>query len=205
MDGEEVGLGDELVERQQLDVHLPRPLGGDERVVGDEAHAERRRPLGDELADAAEADDAERLVGQLDALPPAALPAAGLQRGVGLGDVAGLGQEQRHGVLGRRDDVGLRGVHHHDARGGGGVDVDVVEPDAGPADDDQLGAGLEHLGGDVGGRADDQGVGADDGVEQRPAGSSPSWTSTSWPAARRRSRPPSAISSVTRMRAMRLQ
>ena len=41
-------------------------------------------------------------------------------------------------------------------RRGGGLDVDVVEADAGPADDDQSSAPLEHLGGDLGGRADDQ-------------------------------------------------
>ena len=51
-------------------------------------------------------------------------------------------------------------------RVGGGVDVDVVEPDAGPADDEQVGAGGEHLVGDRGRRADDQGVGADDRLEQ---------------------------------------
>ena len=112
------------------------------------------RPVGDELADAAEADDAERLVGELDALPPAALPPAGDERRVGLRDVAGLGQQQRHRVLGGRDDVALRGVDDHHAAPGGGVDVDVVEPDAGPADDDQVGAGGQHL---VGHRASPSG------------------------------------------------
>ena len=95
-----------------------------------------------------------------------ALPAAGLQGGVGLGHVAGLGQQQRHRVLGGREDVRLRGVDHHHAAVGGGLDVDVVEADAGPADDDEVGAGGEHLGGDVGGGADDQGVGALDRLEQ---------------------------------------
>ena len=98
------------------------------------------RPVGDELADAAQPDDAERLVGQLDALPPAALPPAGHERGVGLGHVARLGEQQRHRVLGGRDDVALRGVDHHHAAARGRLDVDVVEPDPGPADDDQVGA-----------------------------------------------------------------
>ena len=115
VDGEEVGLGDDLVERQQLDAELAGPLGRHERVVGDEAHAEAAGPVGDELADAAEADDAERLVGQLDALPPAALPAPGDERRVGLGHVAGLGQQQRHRVLGGRHDVALRRVDDHHA------------------------------------------------------------------------------------------
>ena len=166
MDGEEVGLGDDLVERQQLDAELATSLGGHERVEGDQPHAERPGAVGDELADAAEAGDAERLVGELDALPAAALPASGDERGVGLRDVAGLGEEQRHRVLGGGDDVALGGVDDHHAAAGGGLGVDVVEPDPGAPDDKQVGPGGEHLVGDVGGRADDEGVGPDDGVEQ---------------------------------------
>ena len=123
-------------------------FGRHERVVGDDAHAERAGPLGHELADAAEADDAEHLVGQLDALPLRALPPARRRARVGLGDVAGLREQQRHRVLGGREDVRLRRVDDHHAPAGGRLDVDVVEPDAGPADDDEVGAGLEHLGGD---------------------------------------------------------
>ena len=76
VEGDEVGGGGQLVEVDQLDVELAGPLGGHERVVGDDPHAERAGPLRDELADAAEADDAEGLVGQLDALPLRALPPA---------------------------------------------------------------------------------------------------------------------------------
>ena len=59
----------QLVEVDQVDVELPGPLRRDEGVVGDEPHAERAGPLRHELADAPEPDDAEHLVGQLDALP----------------------------------------------------------------------------------------------------------------------------------------
>ena len=58
--------------------------------------------------------------------------------GVGLGDVAGLGEQHRHGVLGGGEDVRLRRVDHHHALGGGGLGVDVVEPDAGPAHHDEV-------------------------------------------------------------------
>ena len=150
MDREEVGLGDDLVEAEQLDAHLLGPILGDERVVRHEAHPEALGPVGDELADAAEADDAERLVGQLDAFPAAPLPATGHERGVGLGHVARRGQQQRHRVLGGGDDVALRGVDDHHATLGGGGDVDVVEPDAGAADDHQVGSGGEHLVGHLG-------------------------------------------------------
>jgi hypothetical protein len=45
-----------------VDAELLVALGADERVEGDDAHAEALCALGDELADAAEAEHAERLV-----------------------------------------------------------------------------------------------------------------------------------------------
>jgi hypothetical protein len=84
---------------------------------------------------------------------------------MGLGNVAGLRQQQRHRVLGGRDDVRLRGVDHHHAAGRGGVDVDVVEPDPGAADDDQVGSGGEHIGRHLCRRSDDQGVRPHDRLE----------------------------------------
>ena len=69
MERDEVGPSDQVVEVDELDVIWRARSVGHERVVGDEPHPEREGALGDELADAAEADDAERLVGQLDAVP----------------------------------------------------------------------------------------------------------------------------------------
>ena len=63
-------------------------------------------------------------------------------------------------------------------------------------------AGGQHLGGDGRGRADDQRVGARRPPRRAAPGVRSSCRSTSWPAARSRSRPPSAIFSVTRIRAM---
>ena len=52
---------------------------------------------------------------------------------MGLGHVARERQQQRHRVLGRGDHVRLRRVGDDDPALGRGVDVDVVDPDAGPA------------------------------------------------------------------------
>ena len=71
-----------------LDAELAEALGRDERVVGDDAHAQPARAARDLLADAAEAEDAERLARELDAAVRAPLPAALLERRVGLRDVA---------------------------------------------------------------------------------------------------------------------
>ena len=143
VDGEEVGLGDHPFEGQQLRAQLPGSLGADVGVVGQQPHPEGGGPLGDQRADPAQPDHAEHLAVQLDPLPAGALPPAGDQGGVGLRDVAGLGQQEGHGVLGGGEDVGLRGVDDHHPAAGGGGHVDVVEPDAGPADHHQVGRGLE--------------------------------------------------------------
>jgi hypothetical protein len=75
---------------------------------------------------------------------------------VRLRDVAGLGQQQSHGVLGRRDDVALRRVDHHHPPTGCRLDIDVVEPDARSADHDQLIGNLQDLRGDLRRRPNDQ-------------------------------------------------
>ena len=110
--------------------------------------------LGDELPDAAEAEDAERLLVHLDPAELAALPLAALQRRVRLRDVAHLGEQHRDRVLGRRDDVRLGRVGDDDAALGGGRHVDVVDADPGAADHLQAVGALDHVRGQLGGRAD---------------------------------------------------
>ena len=85
---------------------------------------------------------------------------------VRLRDVAGLREQQGERVLGGREDVRLRRVHDHDAAAGRLRDVDVVEADAGPADDDEVAPGLEHLGGHLRRAADHQRRRAVDRAEQ---------------------------------------
>ena len=138
-----------LVEVDQLDAHLAGPVGRHERVVGDEAHAERQRPLGDELADAAEADDAEGLVGELDARPTCDRSQRPAMSAAWAWGTLRAWASSRAIVCSAADSMlDCGALTTMTPRGGGGLDVDVVEADAGPADDDQVGAGREHLGGD---------------------------------------------------------
>ncbi len=157
MDGQKVRLGEHCGQRRERDAHLPGPVSRHVGVVRDEPHPERRRPLCHQGADPTEPHDSQGLAVQLDALPLGAFPPPGDQRRMGLGDVAGLGQQQGHGVLGGGKHVGLGSVDDHHAPAGGGRHVDVVEPDAGPPDDDEIMPGVNDLGGDLGGRTDDQG------------------------------------------------
>src|SRR5439155_376182 len=110
----------------------------------------------------AEPDDAERLVADLGADPALARPLARLHRGIRLRDVAGEREQHRDRVLGGRDVAPAGGVHDDDAALGGGVDVDVVDADAGPADHAQhVGTG-EVLGRHLGAAAHDESVEAAD-------------------------------------------
>ena len=159
MDRHEVGLHEERLERRHdLDAHLLGALGAHVRVERDHAHPEAGRARGDERSDAAEPDQADRLSGQLDALPPRALPPAVDQIGVRLRDVARLREQQRECLFGRRDDVGLRRVHHHHAAPRRFLDVDVVQTDAGARDDLEVGRRREDRRGHLRGAPDHEGV-----------------------------------------------
>jgi hypothetical protein len=115
---------------------------------------------GSTATDAAEAADDDRLARQFRAHEPQPVPATGPRGLVGEGDFAGDRQQQAHGQLGDGHRVGLQGRDHDDARLRGGIHVDVVEADAVAADDEQAGCGGEHLRGELGLVAHDDGAGA---------------------------------------------
>jgi hypothetical protein len=92
---------------------------------------------------------------------------------------AGSRQHQGQRVLGGAVDVRRGRVDHQHAGRGGGVDVDVVQPDAGPGDDLQLRRGGDHLGVHRGGRTNQQRVGVGHrGQQFRRSGPSTQRTST---------------------------
>ena len=165
--GDEVALGHQLLEAHHLDAHLTRSIRRHERVVGHQSHSECQRSLRHQLANATQADDAQRLVGQFDAFPLAALPTPGLQRRVRLRHVARRRHEQSHGVFRRRHDVALGRVHHHHTTTRRGLDIDVVETDARTTHHDQLVGGLEYISRHLRGRTDDQRMGTLQGRRQR--------------------------------------
>jgi hypothetical protein len=166
VDGDEVALAQQLLQAHQPDAELRGAGGLDVRVVGDDVHVERRQPLGDEHADAAETEHADGLALQLDAGVLGALPLALLEGRVPLRNVPSGGQKQRDRVLGGGDDVGGGGVDHHHPGLGGGLHVDVVESHARPGHHPQPVRVLEHLGGDLGRTPHDQRVDVGDGRQQ---------------------------------------
>ena len=157
--GDEVAHPVEVLGRVRLlDAQLPVAALRHEGVVGHDHHPEALRALGDHLPDAAEAEHAEGLAGDLDAAELRALPAPLHQARVGLGDVARLRHHQGDGVLGRRQGVGPGGVADDDAPAGGRRDVDVVDAGAGAAHHLEPVRAGDQLGRDLGRAAHHQGV-----------------------------------------------
>ena len=159
MEGDEVSDRVDLrVRLDALDAELAEAFGRNERVVGDDAHAEPGRPSRNLLPDSAEAENTERLARQLHAAVGLAFPAALLERGVSLRNVPRQGDEQADGVLGRRHDGGLRRIRYDDPASRGGGNVDVVDADPRTADDLELVGARDQLGCDLRRRAHDDRV-----------------------------------------------
>ena len=165
----DVGRCEQLVERLHLlDAEVAEPVAPDEGVEGDDVHRKPERAPCDLLPDPAEPDDAERLPGELDPAVARPLPAALLERGVRLGDVAGERDDQADRLLRRGDDRRLGRVRDDDATPCRRLHVDVVDPDAGPSDHLQAGSPLDDLARQLRRRADhDRVVAVDDLLERR--------------------------------------
>ena len=114
-----------------------------------------------------EADDADRLLVELDAGVVRPLPLPLRQRGVRGRDVPGEAQDVPDRELGGRDDVRGRRVHDHHARRRGRLDVDVVEPHARACDHLELRRGGDRLGVDLRRGAHEDRVRVGDRLEQR--------------------------------------
>ena len=162
MQRDEVGAAQQLFEPDFLDAEVERPFGGEIGIVGNHPHLQPERAVGDDRADIAATDDAERLAENLHAEKFVLLPFAGAGRGVGLGDLPGQRQHQRDGMLGGGDRIAERRVHHDDAARRRRRDVDIVDADAGAADHFQLLRPLQYFCGDLGRGADRQPVEAVD-------------------------------------------
>ena len=133
-------------------------VGGDEGVVTHQAHVEAMGPAGHHGAHTAQAADSQSLAADLHSHEGAALPLAGPQRFMGMGNVASQRQHQSNGVLGSRHGVAGRGVHHCDAGPRGRFEVDVVDAYPGPGHDLQALRRFYNLPRDLGFAADHEGI-----------------------------------------------
>src|SRR5918912_2342982 len=81
---DEIRAGEEFVERGKLKLKVARLFGRDERIEGNDVHAEGACAAGDDSPDAPEADDAQRLALKLYADETLSLPTPFAQAAVGL-------------------------------------------------------------------------------------------------------------------------
>ena len=165
--GDEIGVREGVLEIfDQFDLQGLGAGLGEVRIVGQDAHAEGEGALGHFGADAAHAEDGEGFAVEFDALETFAVPLARLHAGVGLGDFAGDRNEEGEGVLGGRHRVAAGGVHHDDAAPGRRLDIDIVHPDAGPADRFEIFRRGDDVRADFGLAANDKGGVVGDDFEQ---------------------------------------
>jgi len=137
---EEVGAGKDFVEREQSDVVFAGNDRRDERIVADDVHAESLGAASDFEANASEADDAKGLVAKLRTLQRFFVPLAGVHGGVRARDAAAHGDHEAEGEFGDGHRVGSRRVHDDDAAARGLGCIDVVDANAGAADDAEFGS-----------------------------------------------------------------
>ena len=88
-------------------------------------------------------------------------------RGIGRRDLPGQRKHHRDRMFGGGDGVAERGVHHDDALGGSGGNLDIIDADAGASDHLEVGCCLDDLRGHLGGRADRQAIIVTDARQQR--------------------------------------
>ena len=159
MQRDEISAREKIVQLELFDADLMGALhAAQERIERDDPHPQSDAARGDDRADISAADDAERLAGQLDAHEAVLFPFSRLGRDISARDLAGERKHERDGMLGGGDRIAERRVHHDDAASGGGGNVDVVDADAGAADNSQFGRALEQLGRDLRGGADGETV-----------------------------------------------
>ena len=158
---DDVGLGEQLVHGDKAHGLALAALGLGAVDHGEDLGAQGLALVAHHAADAAIADDAHGLAGDLKALGVGLLLPLVLPHGVASdGDAAGAGEEQGDGQLRHGVGGGPGGVLAGDAGGLGVRDVDVVHADAGPDDELQLAAlgVVDLLLLDLGGGTDDDGV-----------------------------------------------
>ncbi len=150
MNREVVDLGQHLADIvERFDAEFFRPLFREKRIVAEHAHLEGLRAFGNRQPDAAQADDAERFIGQLGSHELAAIPAMLDEALIGGGDIPRQGQHHREGMLRRAERVAGGRVHDDDAQSRSGFFIDVVGADAGPDDRFEAMVACQGVGGDL--------------------------------------------------------
>ena len=144
--GDEVRAFEKLVQRHFFNAHFNRTFRSQERIESHDLHTQANRAFGNNRTDITGTDQAQCLAGQLDTHEPRFLPLAGLCRGVGFRKLAGQREHHRNRMFRSCDAVTKWRVHHHNAFGGSGWNIDIVHPDTGTANHFQIGRSVQYFG-----------------------------------------------------------
>ena len=145
MKGHDVGLREQLVQRDRRHAQFLCALRRHERVEREERDPPRAQARGHARADLAEADEPHGLSLKLRPDELRALPFPSLQRSLCLGDLAQEREEDRDRMLRCGDDVPGWSVDDEDPAFRRGLDVHVVEADTRAPDDAELLPGGQEL------------------------------------------------------------
>src|ERR1700688_4732139 len=142
---DEIALGEQLLEWNQLNLDFARGGFADVRVIAENLHVESFGAHRDFAADAAEADEAQSLAANFRSGGAGFFPAAFVDGFVVAGHLASEREEQRESVLRDADGVSAGRAHDQDAAAGGFLQVDVVYADSGAADHAEAGGFFQEL------------------------------------------------------------
>ena len=156
VDGHEISASHQVFQLNQLNTELSSTGRVRVRIVRNDVGLKSSETLRKQLADVTETDDTDGLAEDFDTLEGRALPLPLTQGRVRSRQLASGGQQQRDCVLTCRVNIGGRSVDNHDAALGSGIDVDVIQANAGTADDLQIRSRFEDFLIHGGSRADEQ-------------------------------------------------
>src|SRR5262249_44714522 len=139
-------------------VSLHDDLRRHEWVIGEDVYFEPEAQSGEDAANGAEANYADAFARELCPDELGWLPLACAHRTIGLRKMAAQGKEMRESKFGGRRCIGVGRVQNHDPALSSGGHVDIVNPNAGAADDLQLLAGGDYRRGHARLRAHDDSV-----------------------------------------------
>jgi hypothetical protein len=170
VDRQKVGPGPDLFQLAEFDTQRIGRARWQEGVVHEHGHSECLGPDRDLAADPSHAQDAEGLRVEFDSHQTLLAPLAGVHARMAGNDVAAQRHQQGPGVLGRRERVLARGIHHDHPAFRRGLHIDVVHPGPRPPDHPQSRRGVHECGVHRGGAPYDEGIAVGDRLLEILAG-----------------------------------
>ncbi len=162
----EIRARQQLIELKFLDPQIQRSFLRQERIIGRHLHMQPDCPVCHDRTNIPAPDQTKRLARQFHSQEAVLLPLPRLGRRGRLGNLSRQRKYQRQRMLGRRDRVSVRRIHHHHTPRCGRFHIDVVHTDPGASDNLELGCRVQQLARHLGSRSNGQRVELADDLPQ---------------------------------------